>query len=313
MNGRINRRIWMAGIGAGLVAAGPTGTSPRPALGGGRSARFRYALNTSTLMGHKLPLDEELRLIAQAGYDGVEVWVREIDAYQEAGGSVDDLGKLARDLGLHIAGAIAFAEWIVDDDAKRHSGLERARREMDLVRRIGGAHIAAPASGATDVEGMDPRVIAERYRALLKIGREQGVLPSLEVWGFSKTLGNLADVACVAVACGEPDATILPDVYHLYKGGSPPRGLRMLNGKAIPAIHMNDYPAEPPRERIDDSHRIYPGDGIAPIGEILEDLEAVGFEGFLSLELFNRDYWKRPAEEVLRTGLAKMKAVAERA
>jgi sugar phosphate isomerase/epimerase len=276
-----------------------------------RAARFKYALNTSTLMGHKLPLDDELARIAKAGYDGVEVWVREIEAYRQGGGSVEDLGKRVKDLGLAVAGAIAFAEWIVDDDAKRAAGLEQARRDMELVRALGGTHIAAPPSGATDVEGLDLRQAADRYRELLKIGREVGVMPSLEVWGFSKTMGNLADVAFVAIASGEPDATILPDVYHLYKGGSAPRGLRMLNGKALPAIHLNDYPAEPPRAEIKDEHRIYPGDGVAPLKEILRDLEAIGFDGYLSLELFNREYWKQDPDAVLRTGLEKMKAIAE--
>lgn len=311
MSEMIHRRGWMAGM-AGVALGATAVRSEEGTRGAARTPRFKYALNTSTLMGHKLPLDRELELIAAAGYDGVEVWVREIEAHVEAGGSADDLGKKAKDLGLTIAGAIAFAEWIVDDEARRKAGLERARKDMELVRRIGGTHIAAPASGATDVAGLDLRKAAERYRDLMKMGREIGVLPSLEVWGFSKTLGNLADVAFVAVASGEADATMLPDVYHLYKGGSAPHGLRMLNGKAIPAIHMNDYPAEPARESIDDSHRVYPGDGIAPLREILGDLEAIGFEGYLSLELFNREYWKQPPEVVLRTGLERMRAVAER-
>ncbi len=273
--------------------------------------KSRYALNTSTLMGHKLPIDKELALLAKVGYDGVEPWVREIEAFADGGGSIDDLGKQVKDLGLAVPSAISFFEWIVDDDAKRTQALETARRHMEIVKRIGGTHIAAPATGATDQEGLDLRRAADRYRDLLKIGREIGVMPELEIWGFSKTLGNLADVAFVAIACGEPDATILPDVYHLYKGGSAEGGLRMLNGRAIPAIHMNDYPADPPRATIDDSHRVFPGDGIAPLRDIVDDLRAIGFEGYYSLELFNREYWKMDPEQVARTGLEKMKAAVE--
>ena len=57
---------------------------------------------------------------------------------------------------------------------------------------------------------------------------------------------------------------------------------------------LNDYPAEPPRERITDAFRVYPGDGIAPLTEMLRHLRAIGFRGFLSLELFNDRYWHRP-------------------
>jgi 2-keto-myo-inositol isomerase len=84
--------------------------------------------------------------------------------------------------------------------------------------------------------------------------------------------------------------------------------LGMLNGRAMPAFHINDYPADPPRERIEDAHRVYPGDGIAPLGQILRTLRDIGFSGYLSLELFNREYWKQDAFEVARTGLEKTRA-----
>ena len=68
-----------------------------------------------------------------------------------------------------------------------------------------------------------------------------------------------------------------------------------------------DYPAEPPRESISDAHRVYPGDGAAPLKDLLRTLRHIGFHGVLSLELFNRDYWKQDAAAVARTGLAKMR------
>jgi 2-keto-myo-inositol isomerase len=50
---------------------------------------------------------------------------------------------------------------------------------------------------------------------------------------------------------------------------------------------------------------------VAPLKAVLRDLRRLGFAGFLSLELFNRDYWKQDAALVARTGLEKMRAVAE--
>jgi hypothetical protein len=46
---------------------------------------------------------------------------------------------------------------------------------------------------------------------------------------------------------------------------------------------------------------------------MIRGLHAAGFRGFLSLELFNEDYWKQPALDVARTGLEKMKAVVRAA
>jgi sugar phosphate isomerase/epimerase len=71
---------------------------------------------------------------------------------------------------------------------------------------------------------------------------------------------------------------------------------------------MNDYPAEPPRDEIADAHRVYPGDGVAPLAGLLRDLRAAGFRGALSLELFNREYWKQDPLTVAKTGLERMRA-----
>jgi sugar phosphate isomerase/epimerase len=309
----MNRRGWIQSTSlvaaAGLLPATavPTGPVNEPA------DPFPYCLNTSTLQGFKTGIEDELRIAARAGYQGVEPWVGELEAHEKSGHSVEDLGRLVRDLGLKIPSAIGFFEWAVDDETQRRAGIENARRSMELVRKIGGTHIAAPPVGVTDRADIDLRVLAERYVELLEVGRQIGVLPEVELWGFSKTLGRLADVVFVAVASGQPDATILPDVYHMYKGGTPIRGLRMLNGRAMPAIHMNDYPATPDRESISDAHRVYPGDGVAPLTEILRDLREIGFTGHLSLELFNRDYWKQDAETVARNGLQKMQAAVRAA
>src|SRR5262249_10505044 len=140
-----------------------------------------------------------------------------------------------------------------------------------------------------------------------------GVVPQVEVWGFSKTLTRLGEAAQVAIDCGHPAACILPDAYHLYKGGSAFTGVRLLNGSALHVFHFNDYPASPPRSEINDAHRVYPGDGVAPLKELIRDLKAIGYKGVLSLELFNREYWKQDPALVARTGLEKMRAVVRSA
>ncbi|MDB5351690.1 MAG: sugar phosphate isomerase/epimerase [Planctomycetota bacterium] len=268
---------------------------------------FGYCLNTSTIMGQKLPLAEIVEIAAKAGYHAIEPWIGELEAHEKAGKSLADLGKKIKDLGLTVESAIGFAEWAVDDEAKRMKGLEQMRRDMAKVRALGGTRIAAPPSGATDQTDLDLRKVAERYRKILEIGDTIGVVPQVEVWGFSKSLNRLGEVAMVAIESGSASACILADVYHLYRGGSDFAGVTLLNGNALKVLHMNDYPASPPRAEITDAQRVYPGDGVAPLGKLLRDLQSIGFRGYLSLEVFNRDYWKQDALTVARTGLEKMR------
>jgi sugar phosphate isomerase/epimerase len=186
--------------------------------------------------------------------------------------------------------------------------LEQAKKEMEIVVSLGGKRIAAPPAGAVDGDLLNLDVAGERYRALLELGRSVGCLPMLEVWGFSKNLSKLSEVLHVAAASQHPDACVLPDVYHLYKGGSNFSDLGLLAGNKIPVFHMNDYP-DMARDKITDADRVYPGDGIAPIGSVLKTVFASGFNGVLSLELFNREYWKLDPLENATVGLKKMKSV----
>jgi sugar phosphate isomerase/epimerase len=274
--------------------------------------KFHFALNTSTIREQKLSVPEQFDLAAKSGYDGVEPWIRELRQYADGGGSLPDLRKRIADQGLAIPSAIGFAEWIVNDEAKRKAGFEQAKKDMDLVRAIGGTRIAAPPAGATRETNFSLAGAAERYRQLLELGASMEVIPELEVWGPSAVLSKLSEALFVAAEARHPQGCLLLDVYHLYKGGSDFAGLRLLNGSALPCLHFNDYEATPPRESIRDSDRVYPGDGIAPLTQILKDLAAIGFRGYLSLELFNPTYWKEPAPAVTRIGLAKMKdAVAK--
>ncbi len=312
MTSGLSRRemLTSAGVlcGAGLAGAMP-GVAPAAEPGRSKVKPFGFSLNTSTIRGQELGIVREVEIAAQAGYDAVEPWMGTLDTYVKNGGSLKDLGKRIRDLGLTVESAIGFAPWIVDDEGARQKGLEQAKRDMETLAQIGGKRIAAPPVGAHDKPGPDLPTAAARYRALLELGDHTGITPECEVWGFSKTLSRLGETVYVAVESRHPKACVLPDVYHLYKGGSDFEGLKLLSGTAVQVFHINDYPAEPGRETISDAHRVYPGDGVAPLKEILRDLRLAGFRGFLSLELFNRDYWKQDALAVAKTGLEKMKAV----
>lgn len=274
---------------------------------------FYYCLNTGTIRGQKLGIVKEIEVTAQAGYDAIEPWVRSIQQYVEEGGSLKDLRKRIEDAGLTVESAIAFSRWIVDDESQRAQGFEDAKRDMDVLAKIGCKRIAAPPAGATNEPGLDLLKAAERYHVLLELGQEMGVIPQIEVWGFSKNLHRLGESMFVAIESGHPDACLLPDVFHIYKGGSDFTGLQLLSAKAIQVFHLNDYPADPPREKANDSHRVYPGDGVAPLNQILQSLYSTGKGKVLSLELFNRSYWEQDALQVAKTGLAKMKEAVKKA
>lgn len=323
MAGDLSRRGFLLASAATVATAGNLATernahAQEAASKGASSHPFRYCLNTSTIrecqyQGKKVDAVSEIEIAAKAGYTGIEPWIRSLDAYVKAGGKLSDLRKRIADAGLTVESAIGFAAFLHEDDEQRMKGLDEAKRCMAMVRELGGERLAAPPVGVTDKTGLDLLKLGERYRALCDVGQQEGVYPQLELWGFSKTLSRLGEVAFVGIEASHPKACFLLDVYHIYKGGSGFEGLNMFAGRRMFNFHVNDYPAEPARATINDAARVYCGDGIAPLSEIFRTLRDNGYRGALSLELFNPNYWKQDGLEVAKTGLEKTKAAVEKA
>ncbi|MDZ7725325.1 MAG: sugar phosphate isomerase/epimerase family protein [candidate division KSB1 bacterium] len=293
----MNRRRFVmsaaAAPAAAVIGSGcSTAEKPEPA--------FRFCLNTSTINGGEIGLLKSMEIAAQAGYDGVEIWVRDLKACLDSGHSLSEIEQRIKDHGLAVESAIGFAPWLTGK-----AGFDQMRDDMQLLSAVGCRRIAAPPAGVPSDAPLDLFKAGEAYAELLELGRETGVMPQLEFWGASQVLWHLGQALMIAAAANDPDARILPDVYHLFRGGSGFNGLKMLSGQLIDIFHMNDYP-DKAREEQNDADRVYPGDGVAPVVQILTDLNAGG-PTVLSLELFNREYWKHDPLTVAETGLRKMR------
>lgn len=274
---------------------------------------FRVSLNTSTLMAYELPVVQQIEMVSAAGFDGIELWIRDVMAYLEKGGTTEALKEKLEQGNLVLEDMIGFTAWCSDDGEERKKALVQLRKEMMITSELGGSYIAAPILGLKSLDATKFGEYTQRYLDILELKEETNVIPLLEIWGTG-ALSKLSDCAQIVIATGHPDATMLLDFYHLYRGGSGWDTLDCLNGHRLPLFHMNDYPASPQRESLTDADRILPGDGICPFDEILPKLYEAGFRGGLSVELFNKHYWDTmDAETMLRNSYEKTVAVVEHA
>ena len=267
---------------------------------------FRTALNASTLVPFALDVPQQVRIAAEAGFEGIELWVKDIQAYLAAGGTTTELRTCIAGSGVDVVNAIAFFPWADSDAATRERGFAQAAREMQVLAELGCPAVAAPPYG--DVEGSSLEVIGGHFARLVDLGRRLGVEPYLEFWGRAKKLSRLSEAVFVAMESGRPGIKLLLDPFHMYTGGSDVTSLAYLNGANIGIVHVNDYPAVPSRATISDADRVFPGDGIAPSREFARLLDRAGYRGYLSLELFVSSYGETPALEVARRGLAAIRS-----
>ncbi|MDR2469644.1 MAG: sugar phosphate isomerase/epimerase [Tannerella sp.] len=274
---------------------------------------FRISINTSTISGFNLPVEEQIKLAASAGFDGIELWISDLNRFAETGGNLNDLRKLMEDSQLRLENIIAFANWISNDPQQSASGMEQMKREMTCAAQLGGHHIAA-AGGGLDVfvpENMD--MYGRQFAEINRIGQSLGVTPLLELWGHG-TLNKQWKVMAIAAESRCASACFLLDFYHLHAGGNSFGSLSLLNGTRLPVFHINDYPGDIPAENLKDSDRVYPGDGVCPFNEVIPLLYHTGFRGAFSLEIFNVSYWRNSTpRQVLDAGYRKTAEVIDKA
>jgi 2-keto-myo-inositol isomerase len=307
----LNRRQALQTL--GLTAGASLLKTPSSAMTSSKKANpaFKYSLNMSTIRGQKLGFIKELEVAAKAGFTSVEIWIDSFQTYLQNGGSVTEAKKTIDGLGIKVENAIGFAKWIVDDETTRKAALNQLQQEMDQLAKIGCTRIAAPPSGATSLPLIDLNVITDRYRTILQMGEQTGVIPMVEMWGSSHNLKKISQVLYVAAESEHKNALILLDAFHIYKGDSSLDSLPFVGKTAIEVFHVNDYPAGIPPAKVSEPDRVYPGDGIAPLKQILRAIKNPEKPVIISLEVFNQSYYAQDALLVAKTGLAKMKAVTE--
>ena len=302
---KMTRRDLIKAAGAGAAVWAATGSVVSPQEGKLTRERWKLSLNTSTIS--PASLDDKVGAAAKAGYDAIELWAGDLEKYEKDAKSLPDLGRRIKDLGLEVVNVIGlWGSMPVKEEDKAKTG-EGIRTKLAQARKVGSKHIAAlPTPDRAD---MDVLWAAKRYREILDIGKEFGIVPAVEFVGFYKGIHTLGQAAAIAIEADNSDACIVCDTFHLYRGGSTFTGVALMDASAIAVCHFNDVPKEPAQFDLKDADRIYPGDGILPLPQFLRDLWKTGFRGPLSLEIFNRVEWKKDPFEVARLGLDKMRRV----
>jgi len=273
---------------------------------------MRLCVNTSTFGNPSDPslcVTEKIRVAAAVGFTHIELWNDELTAWTDSGRDLAELKRILDDAGLSVPSVISLRHWMETEGSAYTAAIDDTRRRMEQAVAVGAPAIVAspPFSGDWHYD-LDQG--AARYRAILELGDELGVVPMMEFLGFVPTVYLLEQAYAIAELADHPDACIVLDPFHMWRGGSGFGLVRHLPRKYVGICHFNDAPAgHPPRFEQRDADRVYPGDGCLPLVQMLRDLAALGYDGPLSLELFNPSYWALPIEENLHRGMATMRSV----
>jgi sugar phosphate isomerase/epimerase len=133
------------------------------------------------------------------------------------------------------------------------------------------------------------------------LAEESGVHLALEFQKGSGFCSSLDTAVAIVAESGARNAGVCLDLFHYYTGPSKFEDLAHITPENLAWVQVCDLSGTP-REVAGDRDRILPGEGDFQITPILEHLEHVGYDGFVSLEVLNPRLWQVPADRVADLG-----------
>jgi 2-keto-myo-inositol isomerase len=271
---------------------------------------MRLGFNGATTQTADLATD--IRIAGQAGYDVIELRDDKLDKFLIQG-SLDDVRRMLRGAGVAAWTINAISRVGVDGAAGTERAVARCRELSRYAQAIECPWVLVvpgPTEGRTDAQIMSDTVAT--LREMADAAAEFGINVAFEFMGFPwAAVRDVAGAWVVVRETNRPNLGIILDTTHFYADGSTLESIRKVNPAQLVVVHINDV-EDVPKPDITDGHRLYPGDGVIPLLDILGAVRATGWDGVLSVELFREEYWKQDPLAVAREAKAKTLAVWER-
>ena len=271
---------------------------------------MQIALNGATTMNADLETD--IRAASEAGFDCLEIWASKLGAFLDYR-SPADLADLfaANNIQPYSINSIERVTFRDDDGHRRL--LAECEHLCEIAAAIHCPFIVVVPSplpkGTNRAE-----VIVESTRVLNElsgVAAKHGVGLAFEFLGQAECSVQTLELADEIVRCvGRPNVGLVIDSFHFYAGGSTFDSIRTLDADRLFIFHINDA-EDLPREQLEDRHRLLPGLGILPLGEIIGALRTIGYDRVTSVEIFRPEYWARDPLELARDARAAVQRALE--
>ncbi|MEX0955722.1 MAG: TIM barrel protein [Rhizobiaceae bacterium] len=232
-------------------------------------------------------LREKLTAIAAAGFDGVEIFENDFLAFD---GPPSEVGRMIRDHGLEITLFQPFRDFEGLPEPQRERAFDRAEHKFDLMQELGTdlmlicSNVSAAALGGVDRAAPDLRELGER-------ATKRGLRVGYEALAWGRHVNDHRDAWEIVRRADHPAIGLILDSFHTLARGIDVDSIRAIPGDRIFIVQL----ADAPRMEMDllqwsRHYRNMPGEGDLDVAGFMRAVAATGYDGPLSLEIFNDQF-----------------------
>jgi 4-hydroxyphenylpyruvate dioxygenase len=232
-------------------------------------------------------LREKLSAIAAAGFDGVEIFENDFLAFD---GTPAEVGRIVRDHGLEITLFQPFRDFEGMPEPQRGRAFDRAERKFDLMQELGTelmlicSNVSPVSLGGIDRAAADFRELGER-------AAKRGLRVGYEALAWGKHVSDHRDAWEVVRRADHASIGLILDSFHTLAKKIDPDTIRSIPGDRIFIVQLADAPKIDMDLLYWSRHfRSMPGEGDLPVTDFMRAVAATGYDGPLSLEIFNDQF-----------------------
>ncbi len=232
-------------------------------------------------------LREKLEAIAAAGFDGVEIFENDLLAFDR---SPAEVRRMVEDLGLEVTLFQPFRDFEGLPEPHRTQAFDRAERKFDLMEQLGAPLVLVCSSVAPASLGGIDRAAAD-FRELGERAERRGLRVGYEALAWGRHVNDHRDAWEIVRRADHPNVGLILDSFHTLSRRISSETIRAIPGDKIFIVQLADAPALDMDLLYWSRHfRNMPGQGDLPVLEFARALAATGYDGPLSLEIFNDQF-----------------------
>jgi len=247
---------------------------------------------------------DDINGYADGGCFAIEVWLTKLEQHL-AEIKPEPTKALLEARGVSLAAAAYQGGLLLSQGEQRTAHFDHFRHRLELCQsfRIPTMVLVADFTQAVDAASLGRAIVSLKQAGQWAAAFD--VRLALEFRGTETFCSCLETAVMLVEQCGEPNVGVCLDVFHYYKGPSKPEDLDRLTKANLAHVQVCDI-AGVPRELMTDSDRVFPGEGDFRFEDIRNRLRAIGYEGYVSLELMNPIVWQSKVSQVAELGMASL-------
>ena len=272
-------------------------------------ARMTLAIhqNTSAAAGYRRSLEGW----AKAGIRNVEITAALLDDFLKSD-SLAAAKRVLSDNGLTPVSCACGVNGLWEPNPNHAAALDDLKRRCEMFATLGLPKFYAPVTTTAKFTQDDYKTGADNMRKVGDVAKQFGMTAMAEFTRASTFIATLGTMLRVTREAAHPNMRVLLDCYHFWSGQSKFEDLDLVKPGEIGHVHFQDVP-DMPRELLDQTTRVIPGDGITPLVKILRKLAEKGYAGPLSVELFLPKFQQGDPYEIAREIRQKAEGVMRQA